>query len=402
MKIGFFTDTYFPQISGVATSIQTLKNELEKRGHEVYIFTTTDPNATDSEYGIIRMPSIPFVSFKDRRVVVRGMLYAYSVAKELNLDIIHTHTEFGTGILGKIIAKKLQIPCVHTYHTMYEDYLHYILKGKVIRPGHVKQLSRLFCNHLSGIVCPSTRVVSTLSKYNISVPKEVIPTGVNLAKFKQSRKENEIDVRKKYGIASDKILMLSLSRLSFEKNIQAILSGMKEIHEEESQVHLLVVGDGPYRESLEEFCEKQGITTYVTFSGEVSNDFVGEFYRQADYFVSCSSSESQGLTYIEAMASGVKCVVKGNEYLNQLITDSSLGVTFDQDEQFSDTFLSYLKQGHLFQDNTQKRQQALSAISSDTFGEKMVLFYQKSQSYYQEKVKEQSEVSSSIKLFKRW
>ena len=132
MKIGFFTDTYFPQVSGVSTSIRTLKQELEKRGHEVYIFTTTDPNASENEERIIRMPSIPFISFKERRVVVRGMLYAYYVAKDLELDVIHTHTEFGLGLLGKHVAKALEIPCVHTYHTMYEDYLHYIANGKLI------------------------------------------------------------------------------------------------------------------------------------------------------------------------------------------------------------------------------------------------------------------------------
>lgn len=93
-------------MSGVATFIKTLKDELEKHGHEVYIFTTTDPNATDFEEDVIRMPSVPFVSFKDRRVVVRGMWYAYLIAKELELDLIHTHTEFGAGILGKMVGKK--------------------------------------------------------------------------------------------------------------------------------------------------------------------------------------------------------------------------------------------------------------------------------------------------------
>ena len=161
MKIGFFTDTYFPQVSGVATSIKTLKQELERHGHEVYIFTTTDPNADKLEKDVIRMPSVPFISFKDRRVVVRGMWYAYLVAKELELDLIHTHTEFGAGILGKMVAKKLKIPLIHTYHTMYEDYLHYIGKGKVIRQSHVKYLSRLFANHTTGVVCPSERVIDT-------------------------------------------------------------------------------------------------------------------------------------------------------------------------------------------------------------------------------------------------
>lgn len=219
MKVGFFTDTYFPQVSGVATSIRTLKEELEKKGHEVYIFTTTDPNAPDFENGIIRMPSVPFISFKDRRVVVRGMWYAYLIAKELELDLIHTHTEFGAGMLGKLVGKKMQIPVIHTYHTMYEDYLHYIAKGKVVKPAHVKYFSRFFANHSSGVVCPSERVIEKLKSYGVKVPMRIIPTGIEVEKFKRPDITNEMKqkLRDSLGIKEDQLLILSLSRLSYEK-----------------------------------------------------------------------------------------------------------------------------------------------------------------------------------------
>ncbi len=124
MNIGIFTDTYFPQVSGVATSIKTLKEALEKQGHSVYIFTTTDPHVDKDavEPNIFRFASVPFVSFTDRRIAVRGLFHAYQVAKELDLDIVHTQTEFSMGYIGKFVAKNLKIPCLHTYHTMYEDY----------------------------------------------------------------------------------------------------------------------------------------------------------------------------------------------------------------------------------------------------------------------------------------
>jgi len=121
MNIGLFTDTYFPQVSGVATSIKTLKEELEHKGHQVTIFTTTDPNAEEDDPTIIRLTSIPFLSFKDRRIAVSGAYVALRKAKKLNLDIIHTHTEFSVGFTGKYVANQLDIPLVHTYHTMYED-----------------------------------------------------------------------------------------------------------------------------------------------------------------------------------------------------------------------------------------------------------------------------------------
>lgn len=135
MRVGLFTDTYFPQVSGVATSIRTLKEELEKEGHEVYIFTTTDRDVKRFEDPtIIRLPSVPFVSFTDRRVVYRGLISSYKIAKQYDLDLIHTQTEFSLGLLGKMVGKALRIPVVHTYHTQYEDYVSYIANGKIIRP----------------------------------------------------------------------------------------------------------------------------------------------------------------------------------------------------------------------------------------------------------------------------
>lgn len=254
MKIGFFTDTYFPQVSGVATSIKTLKQELERHGHEVYIFTTTDPNADKLEKDVIRMPSVPFISFKDRRVVVRGMWYAYLVAKELELDLIHTHTEFGAGILGKMVAKKLKIPLIHTYHTMYEDYLHYIGKGKVIRQSHVKYLSRLFANHTTGVVCPSERVIDTLRSYGVIAPLRVIPTGIDIEKFKRSdiTQQDISKLRESLGLQENHLMILSLSRISYEKNIQALINGFPQVISAYPNARLVIVGKGPYVEELEE------------------------------------------------------------------------------------------------------------------------------------------------------
>ncbi|KLD57597.1 1,2-diacylglycerol 3-glucosyltransferase, partial [Lactiplantibacillus plantarum] len=139
MNIGIFTDTYYPQVSGVATSIKVLRNQLERAGHQVYIFTTTDPHVDKNIYerNIFRFTSIPFVSFTDRRIAVRGLFKAYQVAKDLGLDIVHTQTEFSMGMIGKFVAKQLKVPCIHTYHTMYEDYLHYIANGKLLKPYHV-------------------------------------------------------------------------------------------------------------------------------------------------------------------------------------------------------------------------------------------------------------------------
>lgn len=407
MKIGFFTDTYFPQVSGVATSIKTLKEELEKNGHEVYIFTTTDPNADKLEKDVIRMPSVPFVSFKDRRVVVRGMWYAYLVAKELELELIHTHTEFGAGILGKMVAKKLKIPLIHTYHTMYEDYLHYIAKGKVLRQSHVKYLSRLFANHTTGVVCPSERVIDTLRGYGVVTPLRVIPTGIDIEKFKRADITNkDIEkLRQSLHIEKDQLMILSLSRISYEKNIQALVYGLPQIIKAYPNARMVIVGKGPYLEELQELITTLDLSEYVQFTGEVANDDVALYYKAADFFVSASTSETQGLTYTEAMAAGTPCVVEGNAYLNRLFDHPSLGRTFETDQDFAPALIDYIKSE--VPHDPQVMESKLYEISSTHFGEAMIEFYEDMIVYHANELQRKEEEASieriKIKLnsFKR-
>ncbi|EOH89530.1 glycosyltransferase family 4 protein [Enterococcus villorum] len=398
MKIGFFTDTYFPQVSGVATSIKTLKAELEKNGHEVYIFTTTDPNADRIEKDVIRMPSVPFVSFKDRRIVVRGMWYAYLVAKELELELIHTHTEFGAGILGKMVAKKLKIPLVHTYHTMYEDYLHYIAKGKVIRQSHVKYLSRLFVNHTTGVVCPSERVIDTLRSYGVVTPLRVIPTGIDIEKFKRPDiTEQAIEkVRQSLNIKKDDLMILSLSRISYEKNIQALVHGFPQVLKTYPNARMVIVGKGPYLEELQELIIELNLSEFIQFTGEIDNDDVALYYKAADYFVSASTSETQGLTYTEAMAAGTPCVIEGNAYLNRLFDHPSLGKTFKTDNDFAPALIDYIKSG--VSHDPEVLQSKLYDISSTHFGEAMLEFYEDMIVYHAKELKRKEEEASIEKI----
>ncbi|REC32059.1 1,2-diacylglycerol 3-glucosyltransferase [Enterococcus pseudoavium] len=398
MRIGFFTDTYFPQVSGVATSIRTLKEQLEKQGHEVYIFTTTDPDADELEKDIVRMPSVPFISFKDRRIVVRGLWFAYQIAKELELEIIHTHTEFGAGFLGKMVANRLRIPVIHTYHTMYEDYLHYIANGKVVRPAHVKSFIKMFVNHSTGVICPSKRVVDTLERYEVEIPMRIIPTGIEVERYIRPD-ITEVDteaLRGKLGIQKSELMLLSLSRLSYEKNIQAIIRQFPEVLMSYPNARLVIVGKGPYREELETLVQELGIEEYVRFTGEVAHEEVACYYHAADYFVSASTSETQGLTYAEALASGTQCVVEGNDYLEQLLNDKSLGITFESDDDFSDSFVRYAQQQVPIDPTV--LQNKLVEISAERFGSEVFKFYQEMLVYYEES---HQEVRSTVRTVQK-
>lgn len=377
MNIGLFTDTYFPQVSGVATSIKTLRDELIAQGHHVYIFTTTDPQAKhdDVEEGIYRFPSIPFVSFKERRIAVRGAFRAVRLAKKFQLDIVHNQTEFALGMMGKLVARELKIPCLHTYHTMYQDYLHYIANGHIVKPRNVATFVHLYMKSIDGVIAPSDRVLDTMRSYHVTAPIRVIPTGINLRVYRQKDSAAQVhELRQRYGYADDTPVLLSLSRLAYEKNINALIAAMPDILSKRPAAQLLIVGAGPARHSLERQVRQLDLTDHIQFAGEVDNNEVYHYYQMADVFVSASDSESQGLTYDEALASDLPIVVMRSKYTDELIDDPATGVSFQQQSGLVRGVLHYLDHPN-DQESHARRQAKLHSISSEVFAKQVVEFY---------------------------
>ncbi|MBJ8349200.1 glycosyltransferase family 4 protein [Streptococcus zalophi] len=376
MRIGLFTDTYFPQVSGVATSIYTLKTELEKLGHDVYIFTTTDKHVKRFEDPtIIRLPSIPFVSFTDRRIVYRGLFSAYKIAKNYDIEIIHTQTEFGMGLLGKMVGKALRIPVVHTYHTQYEDYVGYIAKGKVIRPSMVKYIVRGYLNDLDGVICPTRIVYNILEGYDIKILKQIIPTGIKLDQFvnREVSQDSISSLREELGILPDETMLLSLSRISYEKNIQAIILQFPLVLAENNKVKLVIVGDGPYIDNLKDLVNQLGIYDHVIFTGMIDHDDTVLYYKSCDFFISASTSETQGLTYIESLASGKPVIAHGNPYLDDLINDKMFGTLYYRETDLSDAILDAII--NTPQMNPNRLRDKLCEISAEEFGKAAYAFY---------------------------
>lgn len=376
MRIGLFSDTYFPQVSGVATSIRTLKTELEKQGHSVFIFTTTDKDVNRyEEWDIIRIPSVPFFAFKDRRVAYAGFTDALRIAKRYHLDIIHTHTEFSVGILGKMIAKELGLPIVHTYHTQYEDYVRYIAKGRLIRPSMVKYFLRAYLKDLDGVICPSEIVEDLLTDYAIPISKQVIPTGIDLAKFKRPEIEASdlVELREQLGLASDEIMLLSLSRISYEKNIQAVIGAMPAILEKNPKVKLIIAGGGPYAEDLQALIAELGLEKQVLMTGMIAPSETALYYKAADFFISASTSETQGLTYLESLASGTPVLAHKNPYLSNVITERMFGSLFESEEAIADTVVEAIEQTPPMSPYLLEKK--LYEISAENFGRKVYEYY---------------------------
>lgn len=381
MNIGLFTDTYFPQLSGVATSIKTLKDALEEQGHNVFIFTTTDPHIKKGtiEPNVFRFSSIPFVSFTDRRIAFRGFFEATKVAKEVKLDIVHTQTEFALGTIGKYVAHQLKIPAIHTYHTMYEDYLHYVLNGHLLRPYHVKQFTRGYLKNMDGVIAPSERVEALLERYGVKIPIRVIPTGVDI---KSMNEADNRDIRAELDIDKDAPVILTLSRIAAEKKIDHILDVMPDIIEEFPKVKLVIAGDGPDVKMLKEHVERLTLEDYVIFTGAIPHEDVGNYYKMADLFVSASDTETQGLTYIEALAAGTQCVVYDTDYTEHVFDDEMYGKIFTTKKEMLADILWYLRQGKI-KISQDKLENKMDQVSAKHFGLEVYDFYQDVISKYQ-------------------
>lgn len=369
MNIGFFTDTYFPQVSGVSTSVKLLRDELVRQGHNVIIFTTTDP-AAKPEIGVVRLPSIPFINYDDRRIAYSGFDRCLKIARQNELDIVHTHTEFSLGMAGKYVASRMKIPNVHTYHTMYENYTHYILQGHLIHASHVRYLSKLYCNQTQGIITPSKLTHDTLRDYGISGKIEIIPTGVKMPPYSE---ENRVQVREELGLSSSDIVLLSLSRVSKEKKIDEVIAAFPEIKEKVPNARLVIAGDGPILDDLKQISKERNLG--IIFVGGVDHDQVDRYYQMADLYINASDSESQGLTYLEAFANRLPIIARRNPYLESIMPNQNFGSLFDDENTLVETALDFLQKKEM-QTIQVIDQKQLRKLSSEYFGECVADFYQ--------------------------
>ncbi|MDF2803889.1 MAG: 1,2-diacylglycerol 3-glucosyltransferase [Anaerocolumna sp.] len=380
MNIGLFTETYYPEINGVANSVYILKKELEEMGHTVYVFTTTTPGAPEYEYNVFRVPSLPCIFITERRV---GLFYQpklASIIKKLNLDLIHTHTEFSLGVFGRIMARELKIPTVHTYHTIYEDYTHYITHFKSLdkrAKAFVRVFTKICCNTVEQVVVPTEKVKELLLKYSVFKDISVIPTGVDLKKFNPSLyKDEDIQALKvEYGIKAEDKVLLYVGRISKEKNIAEIIDAMPAYMKKRPSVKFLIIGGGPEMDQLKEKVKEYDLTNQIIFTGPKPWDDIGLYYQLGDVFVSASQSETQGLTYIEAMAGGVPVVAKQDKCLDDILEEGFNGYSFVDSEEL----ISGLESIFYSEDNISYGINAMNKMkkySTEEFANNMVSLYE--------------------------
>ena len=339
MRIGLFTDTYPPFINGVSTSVSILKSSLEKKGHQVFVVTVNPENMRyefDEDDTVVRIPGIP-IGIYDYRLTGIYPLKAIKIIKKWKLDIIHSHTEFGIGTFARLIAKQLDIPLVHTYHTMYEDYIHYITKGYFDKSSKkiVEYLSLFYCDKTASELIVPTKKTYTLfkEKYKVDRNIHIVPTGIEIEKFfKENNKKEEVKlIKKKFNIKETDFNLLFVGRLAQEKNVEYLLEAVRDIIRKDkdgSHIKFYIVGDGPDHDKYKEIIKNMHMDNNIILTGKVPITEVSKYYQFADLFLTASTSETQGLTVIEAMAAAVPPVCIDDDSFKNVVVDGLNGRIF--------------------------------------------------------------------------
>ena len=378
MNIGMFTDTYCPQINGVATSVATLTGELESRGHKVFIFTAKDPATPGKEANVFRLPSMPFVFSPTYRATYLYPPRLLMNMRKLDLDVVHTHTEFSVGLLGKIVSEYLQIPHVHTYHTMWEEYTHYVARGRLITRGMAAKFSKLFCNRAQTVVAPVPSTRERLLQYGVKRPIEVIPTGINFEPFAKSgfAPEDIRELKEGLGISEDCPVVVNVGRVAREKSVDVLIKAMPKLIQHISDAKLVIVGNGPIIGEMTSLAASLGVGKSVIFTGGKPLDEVGKYYQVGDVFATASTSETQGLTYYEAMASGLPVVAKRDTSIADTLIDGFNSYIFDDDAQLADVLHLALTDKDKARMLTCNAYETIKPLSSKKYGETVEELYQ--------------------------
>lgn len=378
MKVLITTDLYSTATNGVVTSVRNLMEELERKGHEVRILTVSEKLKSHVEGNVYYIKSLPLdVVYPDVRM---PLSYHHRFFRELvawKPDVIHSQCEYFSYHFAVYISKKTGAPIVHTYHTLYEQYVTYVLPSQRIGNFLVAKLSRLRLRNADAIVAPTQKVEHVLRGYGIRNPIHVIPSGIALEQHKHRiTPEERAEKRRELGIPDNTTVLINLGRLGTEKNITELIDMLSMALAHAPNLMLLIVGDGPARMDLENRAQQLGIGDHVIFTGMVDPSEVYQYYQLGDIFVSASTSETQGLTYIEAAANGLPLLCRRDPCLDEVLVEGCNGFEYETEEEFCSILDTILQNPEWCEKAGQQSTQIAANYDKGIFADKVETIYE--------------------------
>ena len=378
LKILITTDLYTTNTNGVVTSVQNLFDELTAKGHDVRILTLSKDLHSHKEGAVYYIRSLPLgVVYPDVRMPTA---FYHRLIQELidwKPDVIHSQCEFFSFQFASRISRITGAPIVHTYHTLYEQYVTYLVPSRRLGNVLVRVLSRQRLKKVRILVAPTQKVEDALLSYGVRNPISVVPSGISLEQHHQRlTAEQRLEKRRALGIRDDQQVLLNLGRLGTEKNLGELMELFAQAQKSNDKMVFLIVGDGPAREDLEKQARELGVADHVIFTGMVAPSEVQNYYQLADVFVSASTSETQGLTYIEAAANGLPLLCRQDDCLNEVLKEGENGFEYTNAEEFLQDIDEVLEDPHWREAASKRSEEIAQSFGKKAFGEAIENIYE--------------------------
>jgi 1,2-diacylglycerol 3-alpha-glucosyltransferase len=308
VRILFISDVYFPRVNGVSTSIRTFRTDLHALGVETVLVAPCYPGAPP-QTDVLRVASAGVPKDpEDRRMRWGALTRTLDALPLADFDLVHIHTPFVAHYAGVRWARRAGVPCVATYHTFFEEYLHHYLPvlPRALGRFAARHFTRSQCAAVQALIAPSEPMRAVLLQYGVTTPIHVLPTGLPADRF---RAGDGAAFRAQAGIDAERPLVTYIGRVAHEKNIGFLVQMFVRVLAQVPAALLVIAGEGPAREALRAQVASLGLSSHVHFAGYLERDTtLLDCYAAADVFVFASRTETQGLVLLEAMAQGAPVV----------------------------------------------------------------------------------------------
>ena len=386
MRIAMFSDCYYPRVNGVVVSVYSFVQELVNRGHVVKVITVEYPDDYEfnkkkgSSMGLIDNPNFSLnrlsskeiiFSKEDRLVRLKQWHILKGILDEFQPDILHINSEWLVGYFGAMYAHHRKVPCIFTFHTLWEDYIQNyapILREKISKKIG-RDIVKFYLKTANHILAPTPQTAQTVRKYGIDTPVELLPTGIPDSMFKVDTgavEKMREEVFSRFPQLKDRKILLFAGRVAKEKNLPFLLPVLKRVNQlletsasasdgASKGAALLVAGDGNFMQELKDLVEQQQLAQDVFYLGYVERDDLASLYHLVDVFTFPSKTETQGLVTVEAMAAGLPVVAIGEMGTMDVMQGDNGGFMVPEDvEIFSQKVYQLLSDDVLYQEKSQE------------------------------------------------
>ena len=342
MRIGFFTDTYLPTPTGTSVTVENYRKALHARGHDVYVVAPEFPHYQDQSDAIIRIPSV-FLPNRPESPIAKpvGGKQKQQIL-ELELDIIHTFSLYNIGLCALDLSKHSHKPLVFTFDALYTEHTkNYRPIFKPMARIWYQRALRHYANSSQTVIVPTPSVKNLACQYGIVTPVEIVPAGINADDYTAITPST---LRTKFSIPEGQRVLLYVGRLDEESNVRFLLRAFREVWFKRENTHLLIIGRGPQEDLFQKIVKRQPFGDNVTFAGFMPKGELNKVYGAADVFVFPSTTATQALAVIEAMAAGLPPVAINRLGPSNIIRDDEDGyLTPLNEKQFSDKIIYLLE-----------------------------------------------------------